>query len=182
MTYKMMYLHNSRKLIFLQRESLENMDYANVLTYRHGLYLRQGKKVPKRGANVSESMLELWVPMNRSVGLRRWWQTPELVLGWEAVLMRPATEFTASYLSDIEFSHVSCDMTLLLTCLAFWTEYCFAKVHLKSKAWKVSTFHGCNFQLFDCPCYHQLLTLLGLLPLMWSLQKPVLPISYNNFC
>lgn len=61
-----------------------------------------------------------------------WWQTPELALGWEAVLMRPAPEFTASYLSDTEFSDISCDMTLLPSCLALWTESCFAKVHLKS--------------------------------------------------
>lgn len=90
--------------------------------------------MPKRGAKVSESLAELWVPANRRTGLRRWWQTPELALGWEAVLMRPAAEFTASYLSDTEFSHISCDMTLLPSCLALWTESCFAKVHLKSKA------------------------------------------------
>lgn len=90
--------------------------------------------MPKKGAKVSESLPELWVPTNRSAGLKRWWQMPELVLGWEAVLTRPAAEFTAPYLSDKEASRISCDVTLLPSCLALWTESCFAKVHLKSKA------------------------------------------------
>lgn len=59
---------------------------------------------------------------------------PELTLGWEAVLMRPAAELFDSYLSNTELSHISCDMTLLPLCLALWTEPCFARVHLKSKA------------------------------------------------
>lgn len=90
--------------------------------------------MPKRGEKLHDSLAELWVPTNRSTGLRRWWQMPELTLSCEAVLVRPAAEFTASYLSDMEFSHISCDMTLLPSCLALWTESCFAKVHLKSKA------------------------------------------------
>lgn len=45
-----------------------------------------------------------------------------------------AAEFSASCLSDAEFSHISCDVTLLSSCLALWAESCFAKVHLKSKA------------------------------------------------
>lgn len=59
---------------------------------------------------------------------------PEFTLGWEAVLMRPAAEITDSYLSNTELSHISHDMTLLPLCLPLWTEPCFARVHLKSKA------------------------------------------------
>jgi len=90
--------------------------------------------VPKRGAKVSKSLPELRVSINRSAGLRRWWQAPELALGWEAMLMRPAADFTAFYLSNTEFSQISCSMTLLPSCVALWTESCFTKVHLKSKA------------------------------------------------
>lgn len=54
------------------------MNYVNL--FQPCVIVRTRQEGAKEGAKASESLAELWVPVNRNTGLRRWWQMPELSL------------------------------------------------------------------------------------------------------